>query len=447
MDEKRVVDVRDLSAHAQQLAGLSRLAEAQAGELRRALGFLINHPEIPNGASVAHAYANATRALDETARTSANLGRSVIAYADEIVRRDASIVLGTGPTVRGLPGRGRGIGFGRLFAALRRIIDVSFDVLGLLGDVATLRRFDVRGAAERLPRVPKRSTAQIERQSMLKLLNQGSADDLAGIKGITDESAAAIVAERKNGSFASVADLKRAGLSDNQIRDADKGLEKWARRDRIRAAERLERPAGDVGKDGKPWGKLGERLKPVLRPLGPIGDVLTVNDAVTELTDDGRDNPDKPLGDNWEDAVALVDTGTVVVAVAVPVAVAAGVITVTAGGVILAGAAVVGVGVALYEYGPVIWKAGGKAVGYVGDRARDLGNAARDAARDTMEDAGRAAGAVKDRLGDAGDSVKDTVGDVKDAVDDKVDNVKDGIRAKADSAKAKVTGWIPKAPW
>jgi len=454
VDEKLVVEPRDLTAHAAQLGGLARLADAHAGELRRALGYLVNHPEIPNGGAVAYAYGNSLRTLEETSLMAADLGRRVVSYADDIVRRDSSMILGTGPTVRGLPGRAGGSRSGHgggLFSAILNVVRAAAKVVKLVEDLTTIRTAvrDARGTSRTTK--PTLSPAEIDRRSTLRLLNEGSVDDLKKIKGIKEDTANRIVLGREKGPYTSVADLERAGVSRDKIRSADEGLSTWARKERIRSAERLGKPAGEVGKVEKAgkFTKLGKKLKPFIKPLGPAGDFFAITDDAKELTDDGYDNPEKLGGDNWENAVALVDTGTVVLTVAVPVAVAAGLITIGAGGVILVVGAVVGVGVAVYEAGPIVWKYGKKGVHYVGDKARDLGNAATSAARETAEDAGRAAVAVKDRLEDTGDKVRDTASDAKDAVGDTVGDVTDGISSKAQKAKEKVTGWIPKpkVPW
>jgi hypothetical protein len=427
-----VVDVRTLAGTGQELSGLSGQLDAQAYELRRALGFLIGRPDIPNQAELMASYTSATQSLDAAALMSGQMSVAVVRHAQRVVDCENGLLrTGDGPYARALPGQGKGIGlasvgFGSLSAiwGLINVIDNRYDNVRTATSVLKhIRQLPARTFKGRL----------VGGRKVLDLLNYGDSEALRAVNGISDEGAAAIIAARRAGRFRTPHDVLKVlteGDGAKLMRELRRGpgggtldtlgpLGKWASPlvSRLRLAKPLsaaEDVLFKVGTKASPFMKVAGKF---LAPVDIIGSGWT---AVKEWRDH-KDDPNLLGGDRVED---VARGASVLVAVAGG-AVAFGLIANPVGITVVA---VAGVALLAYEYGPRAWKAASQ---WAGD--------AKDWAGDQLGDAKDWAG---DQLGDAKDAVSDTADDVKDAVSDKADDVKDAVSHKASSAKKKISGWF-----
>ena len=85
MPGRIVADPRTLAGHAGDLSTLSGEFEREAYRLREALGFVINRPDIPNGAALVASYTTALQALDTASASSRQLSTSITRYAQRVV--------------------------------------------------------------------------------------------------------------------------------------------------------------------------------------------------------------------------------------------------------------------------------------------------------------------------------------------------------------------------
>jgi hypothetical protein len=410
-----VVDVRTLAGNAQELNGLSGQLDAQAYELRRALGFLIGRPDIPNQAALMASYTSATQTLDAAALMSGQMSTAVARHAQRVLDCENGLLRsGDGPTVR--PGAGRAaVGLPSL-APLAGMLEKLLSAYGVAGALATAGK-----GINLLPALTLRGLAGGAK--VVRLLNNGSLRDLAAVNGIGEKGAQAIIDGRKAGRYRTPGDVARA-LTDAQTRDAIRGLRKGpgggslgttgplgdlaARLGaRIRGLPVIGRPLGAVSRfSGSAGAGIAAKLRPFApaakvagKVLAPLDVAMSTKGAWDAFHDGGKGSKDL-LGPDWvEDSAAV---GGVVVSVA-GAAVAFGLVANPVGIAVVAGAAV---GLVAYQYGPRAWRAaekyGGRVVDWAGDRA----------------------------------------GDVKDYASDKADDVKDYASHKVSGAKKKISGWF-----
>lgn len=439
MPGRIVADPRTLAGHAGDLSTLSGEFEREAYRLREALGFVLNRPDIPNGASLMASYTTALQALDTAATSSRQLSTSITRYARRVIDCENTFLRGgDGPYARALPGRGRGIdfpsvGFGwlnPLWGAIN-VIDDRFDnVKTAVTVVKHLEQLPARTWKYRL----------VGGRKVVDLLNYGDRDALRAINDISDEGAAAIIAARRSGRFRTPHDvLKVLTQADKErlMRNLRRGpgggsldtLGPLGKRmaplvERLRLAKPLD-AVGDVAFKAR---RLAPAMKFMGKVLSPV-DVIGSSWAFGKEWRDKKDDPNLLGGDRVED----VARGTAVVVATTGALVVVGVISAPIVGTVVA---VAGVGLVVYEYGPRAWKAAGRAADWAGNKIGDAAGWAGDKAGNAKDWAG-------DKAGDVKDAVSDKAGDVKDAVSDKAGDAKDWAGDKASSAKKKISGWLP----
>jgi hypothetical protein len=428
-----VADPRTLHGHAAELGTVAAQFEAEAYRLRHELGFLINRPDIPNGAALMSAYMTALQALDGAAVSSRQLSGGVSRYAQRVVDCENTMLRsGDGPYARAWSGPGPFAGLAGLFQPL------TWPLL-----------------AANLAGAPALLTAPWSaRQLALKAMNNASAKELRGLYGISNKSAQAIVKARGLKGDLTLAQLaKLPGMDKYQRAAARAALLQHGEMQRLLLAQHMASKLGRVGKVtmrvGNGWAaKMAPHALKITRFTKGLGFLDLAGSTVgflNEITDDGHDNPEL-LGN---DTVETIAQGGALVTSVAGTAAMVGLVANPVGLAVIGGATVV---VVAYYAAPYVWKGGkwvagkvgdgvgyvggkiGDGAGYVGDKVGDAKDAAVGAARDTIEDAGRAVGnakdAVSDKAGDVKDAVSDKAGDAKDAVGHKLGGAKDAVAKK-----------------
>ena len=356
-------DPPSLIEHAGELRGFSGQLEQQAYQLRAALGFVINRPDIPNGAALQSSYMSALQALDAAAQRSGGLSVSLTSYARRVVDCENNFLAsGDGPFARAMPRGPQGLpGPGKVLGGLQNLLEWPLAGWNALAHATQFAAFLGRNIARPIRKAWRSSLPRLEKHLTVRILNYGSVDELAAIKGISRDGAEKIVAGRRHGAYTSLDDLAKTDMTAGQIRAARPALEKRGTAARIRAAERVEKPAGKVTKGA---GKVAKAIDLLGKVVAPIDAVISTKGAWDELTDKGENDPNK-LGPDWvENTAAVAGAGSAVGGVVVIGAVAAGVVVAPAVGI---GLAVVGAGALAYEYGPRVWAARDE----IGDAAKE----------------------------------------------------------------------------
>ena len=452
MPGRIVADPRTLNGHAGELSTVSTQFEAESYQLRVALGFLINRPDIPNGAALVSSYMTALQSLDNAAASSRQLSAAVARHAQRVVDcENAYLGRGKGPYARGVP-RGRSL-------------DLSWlkPIGGLIEDLNTAN--NALGAGKLIGRgldaAPKRLPGSwFSRLKMLHALNEATARELGAMGDIkADKGGKKIVAARAKGRLRSTADLQKALKNANQRKDAIRTLEDWARSSklsgrgyldtlgamlaaRMRGLPLLGRGMGLVSKSSGPLSKVGARLAP-FAPAAKgtakfAGKALPFVDMYFSSKDawarwHTKKDTYRPGGENVEDFMAGVGVGAAGGAVLI---VAAGAVGIVASPAIILAVGVAGAAALAYEFGPRAWKAAGRAADWAGDKVGDAKDWAGDKAGDAKDWAG-------DKAGDAKDYASEKADDAKDYASEKADDAKDWAGDKASSAKKKISGWLP----
>ena len=456
MPGRIVADPRTLTGHAGELSTVSTQFEAESYQLRVALGFLINRPDIPNGAALVSSYMTALQSLDNAAASSRRLSAAVARHAQRVVDcENAYLGRGKGPYARGVP-RGRSL-------------DVSWlkPIGGLIADINTAN--NALGAGKLIGRgldaAPKRLPGSwFSRLKMLHALNEATARELGAMGDIkADKGGKKIVAGRAKGSDALHGlILPKTLKSSRQRKDAIRTLEDWARSSklsgrgyldtlgamlaaRMRGLPLLGRGMGLVNKSRGPLSKVGARLAPfapaakgTAKFAGQGLSILLLVDMYFSSKDawarwHTKKDTYRPGGENVEDFMAGVGVGA-------------------AGGgradrrsgrggdraspAIILAVGVAGAAALAYEFGPRAWKAAGRAADWAGDKVGDAKDWAGDKAGDAKDWAG-------DKAGDAKDYASEKADDAKDYASEKADDAKDWAGDKASSAKKKISGWLP----
>ena len=447
-----VADPRTLRGHAGELGTVAAQFEAEAYRLRHELGFLLNRPDIPNGAALMSSYMTALQALDNAAASSRQLSAGVTRYAQRVVDCENTYLRsGDGPYARGVP-RGRPV-------------DLSWlkPIGGLIADLNTAN--NTIGAAKMLGRELDAAPTRVpggwfSRLKMLHALNEATARELAAMGDIKEvKGGKKIVAGRAKGRLRSTADLPKT-LKGAQRRDAIRTLEEWARSgkldargyldtlgamlvSRMRGLPLIGRGMGLVSKSSGPLSKVGARLAPfapavkgtakVAGKALPFVDLFLSGRSAKKEWSNRENDPNLIGGDNVEKGMTVVSVGSAGGAVLI---VAAGAVGIVASPAIILAVGVAGAAALAYEFGPRAWKAGGRAVGWAGDKIGDAAGWAGDKAGDAKDWAG-------DKAGDAKDWAGDKAGDAKDWAGDKAGDAKDSVGHKLGGAKKKISGWLP----
>jgi len=448
MQGRIVADPRTLTGHAGELGTVAAQFEQEAYQLRARLGFLINRPDIPNGASLMSSYMTALQALDSAAASSRQLSAGVTRYAQRVVDCENTYLRsGDGPFARPLPGRGRGKGFGSV-----GLPGWLKSVAGFVGSVDNAFDNIVKGAKalDKLHHLPAMTLKGkvVGGRKVLDLLNYGDEDSLKAVNGISDDGAAAIMAARKNGRFRTPQDVIKV-LKDANAEGDSKKLMQTLRRTTgggsldtlgplgkrlapLVARMRLAKTFDAVGDVAFRTGTVARKFAPATKFLGKVLAPVDIIGSGWSFGKEWRDHTDDPNLMGGERVELAARGGGVIVAIAGG-AVAVGLIANPVGIAVVAGAAVV---LVAYEYGPRAWKAAGRAADWAGDKIGDAAGWAGDKAGDAKDWAG-------DKADDVKDAVSDKADDVKDAVSDKADDAKDWAGSKASSAKKKISGWLP----